>query len=297
MKVGTHSFIDNDRPFVVECFCGSGRLTAAFRQHGFDAFGFDFKNTRLQPETPAVIALDLTLPSDQQLLLELCGHPRITYVHFAPPGGTASRARETVVKNGPVPLRSTALPRGLPDLPARDAARVASANTLYDFVFKVVAQLTANGIMWSIENPHASLFWWFEQARAMDSDSVISDVFFDHCMVGGLRPKRTRWRFFPPTAFGSLQVFCDRSHPHAQWGRAENGKFATAEETVYPELLCNAVVRCVMRFSSWPATLHSLSSAREGLLRRPSCPLISVLLQAFRPVNPALPGSCLSSRT
>ena len=40
------------RPFMIEIFAGSGRLTRALRHRGFDAWAVDWRGRRLQSETP-----------------------------------------------------------------------------------------------------------------------------------------------------------------------------------------------------------------------------------------------------
>ena len=111
---------DIDRPFVLEIFAGSGRLTRALRARGLDAWAVDWRGGRLQRETPAFFLMDATDPKEQKVIMKLLTHPLLLYVHFAPPGGTCSRAREIrlpgVPGGGPQPLRSELHPLGLPDL-------------------------------------------------------------------------------------------------------------------------------------------------------------------------------------
>ena len=47
------------RPFMIEVFAGSGRLTRALRRRGFDAWAVDWRGGRLHPETPAILFLNL----------------------------------------------------------------------------------------------------------------------------------------------------------------------------------------------------------------------------------------------
>ena len=46
---------ENDRPFCVEIFGGSGRLTKALRAEGFDAWSADWKGSKLTLESPACL--------------------------------------------------------------------------------------------------------------------------------------------------------------------------------------------------------------------------------------------------
>ena len=74
-----------DRPFALEIFGGSGRLTRILRDNGLDAWAVDCKTGRLEKETPAFFILDLTTERDQKFCLKLLSHPMLAYVHFAPP--------------------------------------------------------------------------------------------------------------------------------------------------------------------------------------------------------------------
>ena len=80
---------------------------------------------------------------------------------FAPPYGTASRARKIRRHAGPSPklLRSDDFPDGLPDLGSTDAERGRQANLLYEFVATACTQLTERGICWTVENLGNSLMW------------------------------------------------------------------------------------------------------------------------------------------
>jgi len=211
-------------------------------------FGVDWSGNKLLPLCPAVVQLDLTCPLATARLEKLLSHRRLTYVHFAPPCGTASRAREIVLRGScPRPLRSSSAPRGLPNLAEHsplDQLRVDSANKLYDIVAKLAGNLTSRQVVWSIENPRNSLIWWILCVEDLLKFKGSGDVFFAHCMFGGSRPKVTRLRCWPSHAFQSLARLCDNSHVHAPWGRV-GGSFATAQETSYPEGLCKALARAV----------------------------------------------------
>ena len=69
------------------------------RAVGYDAWAVDWRGGRLQRETPAFFLLDATDPKDQLLILRLISHPLLAYVHWAPPCGTCSRAREIPIKD------------------------------------------------------------------------------------------------------------------------------------------------------------------------------------------------------
>ena len=104
-----HVLTDTGRPFILEVFAGSSRLTKELRSAGLDAWAIDWKGGKLLPETPVIIYLNLTIADDIASFRRLLRHPGLMYVHFAPPCGTCSRARGIPLSNGkpgPPPLRS-----------------------------------------------------------------------------------------------------------------------------------------------------------------------------------------------
>jgi hypothetical protein len=89
-----------------------------------------------------------------------------------------------------------------------------------------------------MENPEQSLFWYIPNIISLLVLGV-QDVFFQHCMRGGDRDKRTRLRCFPGSAFQTLSAKCDGKHEHKPWGFDKaSGDFSTAAERVYPWILC-----------------------------------------------------------
>ena len=95
--------------FVIEVFAGTCRLTASLRQLGLrDSFGVD--HILAAP----VLQLDLLKPECLEFIEQIILEDACVYVHFAPPCGTASRARFIRRKgryNPPV-LRTDANPNG-----------------------------------------------------------------------------------------------------------------------------------------------------------------------------------------
>jgi len=251
VQVGKHEVRDTGRPFTLEVFGGSGSFTRALRDVGLDAWSIDYSGGRLASVTPAALLIDLSFDHGQELFGRLLLHPRLAYVHFAPPCGTASRAREIKMKNGPMPLRSDEFPEGLPNLEAtspKEYQRVLAANRLYSFVAASCRTLSARGVPWSIENPASSLFWLVPCTASLVADAATSSVYFHHCMFGGSRPKRTRWAHQPASIFADLARDCNhKAGEHASWGRTAGG-FATAAETVYPDGLCRAAAELVLSF-------------------------------------------------
>jgi len=268
LAVGPFTLQERGRCFMLEVFSGSSRLTACLRKLGHDAWGIDHRKNRFQPLSPAVLDLDLTEPRCQKRVPEMLGHPALAYVHMAPPCGTSSLARSLpIAGGGPKPLRSSEFPRGLPGLEAsapRDFARVSSANALYDFCVVLASKLSEMFVAWSIENPANSIMWDLPGFKGLLDKGSAVDVLFAHCEWGGTRPKRTRWRCFPPGVFEALGRECSGNHTHEPWGKSAQG-FVTADEAAYPEKLCSAVANLVSGFLD-----HSPAPELELVAARPA---------------------------
>ena len=163
------------------------------------------------------------------------------YVHFAPPCGTASRARfiKRRFRYNPPILRSDEFPNGLPDLRPDLRARVAAANKLYDVTQKLCRTCHEQGVFFSIENPGRSFFWDTDSIRAFLAEVPHFRTYFHHCQYGSSRRKLTLLVHNIPT-FEELQAMCDNQHTHEPWGQTATG-WATAEETAYPWELCRAI--------------------------------------------------------
>eukprot|EP00973_Karenia_brevis_P044943 6223854-Karenia_brevis.AAC.1 len=77
---------------------------------GFNALGVDHSKNKDTPQCKA-INIDLTTESGQRILMSLLEERRVVFVHFAPPCGTATRAREIRRKGvDPKPLRTEEFP-------------------------------------------------------------------------------------------------------------------------------------------------------------------------------------------
>ena len=118
--------------YVLEIFCGAGRLCGAIRRLGLsDSLGVD-STVRKNLSAP-ILRLDLTSESSVQLVERMMEQSTFCYIHFGPPCGTVSRARQ-IVKAGqynPAPARSGRFPDGLPHLKDSLKLRVTTANKLY----------------------------------------------------------------------------------------------------------------------------------------------------------------------
>ena len=124
------------------------------------SFGIDhaLKASRRGP----VVQLDLLKSSHQSLLLQWLSSELLVSVWFAPPCGTASRAREIPMspsEHGPPPLRTSDSPDGVSSLSAKELERVQKANCLYSFTTMCCLHLSQLSKPWVVENPSRSLYW------------------------------------------------------------------------------------------------------------------------------------------
>ena len=106
----------NEVPVFVELFAGSCGLSKSMLQRGFQVIAVDHAANAHIPKV-RVLPMDLRTHDSWLFLREVCLMRNVTWVHIAPPCGTALRARD--IQPGPPPLRSVAYPWGLPDLPER----------------------------------------------------------------------------------------------------------------------------------------------------------------------------------
>ena len=123
-------------------------MTATVRKLGLrDAFGIDhIIHQRLR--CPA-IKLDLFTDEGLCLYYKCLDEDHLAWVHFAPPCGTSTRARN-IVKPGqynPPPLRSRE-PDGMASMPMQFRGRVRSANQLYGTNIQVTWVIATS--FWSI---------------------------------------------------------------------------------------------------------------------------------------------------
>ena len=231
-----------DPPGALEIFCGQALMTKELQRAGFEAIGIDHKGNKDSPLAKTVW-LDLATKSGQLQFWDYIRTGRVRYVHFAPPCGTASRARE-VRRRGidPKPLRSAEFPDGLPNLCGPDRDRVRVANLLYKFTAEAVVRLEERGIAWSIENPSNSWMWsttWFSELEKLRLSSSspfhFSRVSFHMCMWGGKRPKLTVL-IYSGLDLSTLKATCDDSHEHLPGGMLTDGSAssATALKRNYP---------------------------------------------------------------
>lgn len=205
--------------FILEICAGSARLTKAARNQGFKGLAFDHSDNR----SCGIEICNIELADPQQLqdLLEFItveAH-RIAAIWIAPSCGTASRARERPLPgqvSGPKPLRSSNQPDQLDGLSGVDKLKVEKANQLYDSVSVIALRADSLDICVGIENPSNARFWDTTRIQSLRAKLGENFVKFHNCAHGGKRDKLTSvWQ--SQHVFDSLQLFCDRKHPHDPW--------------------------------------------------------------------------------
>lgn len=234
---------------VLELFCGTAGLSASFKRLGLDVVSVD----KTKPKAPKALVtkIDLTLVSNQLLVLSWIRNPRVKAVFMAPPCGTASAARNIQSKNDPLlpqPMRTKDFPDGLPDLKNLDFLRVQQSNVLYDFSATVFYLCCELGKLCMCENPRDSLYWdttpWLERQHQTTDCAQCHQA----CAYGSSRPKWTKLLAnFPEVQH--IDAVCDGKHKHEPWGfQVNNGKriYATTLEVHYPLALCDKIAATFM---------------------------------------------------
>ena len=79
--------------FLLDLFCGTAGVAAAFRSLGGDALGMDHLVDKRRVKGP-VAKVDLAQRASQDNILKWIVHGKVDGVMLAPPCGTSSRARE-----------------------------------------------------------------------------------------------------------------------------------------------------------------------------------------------------------
>ena len=181
-----------------------------------------------------ILQLDLLKPECLAFVEKIIREEACVYVHFAPPCGTSSRARFIQRKgryNPPV-LRTDAHPNGIAGLSPTNAAKVASANQLYEITQHVCRLCHALGVLYSVENPARSFMWYTTHFAKFLQEVPHFCTYFHHCMYGSARRKHTCLVHNIATV-KSMELLCNNDHAHEPWGHTDHG-WATAQETAYP---------------------------------------------------------------
>ena len=105
----------------VESFCGKGTLSKRPRAKQFQVISVDHVASKGIP----ILRSDIGKVDQCKVLEELLMLDKVLYVHFAPPCGTSSAARN--LQPGPPPLRPVDFPMGLPNLSFVQRQRVRKA--------------------------------------------------------------------------------------------------------------------------------------------------------------------------
>ena len=233
----------------VEIFCGTGRLTCEIRKLGLaSSVGVDASiHSKV---VAATLKIDLLKPGADELFDQFFVNPNVVYIHFAPPCGTASRARciQRKGRYNPPVTRSEAFPDGVQTLEGTLLARVKAANLLYRKTSAWVAKAYSLGIMTSVENPGRSFMWLTSHYRKCIDKLPLWRTFFHHCCYGGQRAKLTQLHHSVPELC-NLSLTCpgeSQTHVHLPWGRSGN-TWATSEETAYPIPLCQVWASLICR--------------------------------------------------
>ena len=192
-----------------------------------------------------VMKLDLCSKEGRSLLKGLLENPDVFWVHWAPPCGTFSRAREIKRRGAPKPLRNMQFVKGFPVLRSMaDRVRVRSANALVELMTQWCKKLSARGVCWSIENPSNSLLWAYPGLHDMVLQAHV--VHLHACMFGSARKKATAL-VSNRSWFRRSGIECSGDHPHASWGKTKaKGRtvWATSTESAYTPELSHAWASC-----------------------------------------------------
>ena len=218
-------------------------MSKRLRQKCFQVLSVDHVGSKGIP----VLRIDIGIESQRRVLEELLKLDKIIYVHFAPPCGTASAARQ--IQPGPPPLRSVHFPMGLPDLTFVQHQRVQRAIFLYQWTYKLVLVLHEKGVAWSIENPASSLMWITDPfLHLLQCIPNLIAFSFHTCMFAAPRKKDTALWTSVKQLRQHLERKCDNNHQHLRWGKTATG-FATAEECAYNDTLCAAWAEAIYDFA------------------------------------------------
>ncbi len=207
--------------------------TAAFQRLGFSS-AVAVDNTQPKFSHASVIALDLTSPDHQSLVMEWLRHDRPVAVFMTPPCGTCSFAHNILLENGPSaprPLRSTAQPDGLQGLSYNERLRVSQAKFQHDFCQQVFELCTQLNKPCMVENPRTQPLHMYQAQQA--------------CACGGKRPK---WSHLAATfrQVTMINRVCDGLHHHEPWGKVTSESkqvFAANLEAHYPQKLCDTIAQ------------------------------------------------------
>ena len=258
-----------NRPlFLLDLFCGTAGVAAAFRSLGGDALGIDHMVDKRRVKGP-VAKVDLDKKDGQRTILNWIRESKVDACMLAPPCGTSSRAREIPLPRSsnlrggrqPTPLRSNTWPNGLPQLRGVAKIKVQAANRLYQFTRDVIDACIEANIPFICENPKRSLMWLTTPFR--DLHHTCRSQFVHARMYGSRRRKSTG--LLMNFEANNLKSECDGLHQHLPWGLVTSAdgaskQFSTSLETEYPHLFCKQLaVAFAERLQKLGKPLHTSS--------------------------------------
>ena len=236
----------NRNLFLLDVFCGTAGVAAAFQSLGGEALGIDHLVDKRRVKGP-VAKVDLSKKAGQDTVIKWIQERKIDGVMLAPPCGTLSRGREIPLPKKlrwrcgmqPEPLRSDAWPNGLPHLKGIAQLKVKAANKLYAFTGRVIKACMDANIPFICENPRRSLMWNTDAFCDLPEGCLFQCI--HACMYVSKRRKSTA--LLMNFTAENLKKECGNSHEHLPWGMvdAKDGaglKFSTSLETEYPGPLC-----------------------------------------------------------
>ena len=235
-------------------------IRAMFCQHGWECEDFDVVNGEDQ---------DLTRDDLWTKLLVRIKSGAFQFIVLGPPCSTFSRARER--QPGPRPLRSAALPYGLPREELTEPERKELKQGNFFMLMAAAACRAAHevGTPGVLENPepvdgHASAFL-FDEWRSLAQTQGVTTINFDQCKLGAETAKPTRLLVWGVDLSSIQQVRCDHPHrcwawsdaqgrPRRSWGphpplvgrRRGNGEYATKAAAAYPAELNKRLVEAAV---------------------------------------------------
>ena len=235
--------VDEDQPFFVEVFSGSGRLSAAVRRHGIKVYEIDITQ---QGGRQDVHKKDIFAK-----LLAWINHPLCLGMWFGFPCGTFSAARRH--DGGPPPLRGHG-PKdiwGLPEVTGINLQRVRSANKLLRRMDELMKACAKAGLPFYLENPLRSKIWITPQILKWIRAKGTTLTQFDYCQFGQEWMKPTQILSFnnrnfcatlgkqcKPTWVDGKSICSRTGKPHvALKGKEASGKYKTATACPYPQEL------------------------------------------------------------
>ena len=135
---------------------------------------------------------------------------------------TKSRAHEIPVHfadghPGPQPLSSAEFPKGLPNLPSRDAARVQRDNFAAGFVLDEIHDLAQRGGATVRENPGRNLHWELPRGKDLMDTGLYYDTEYSACVLQSARCKYQRLRHNVWEITQWPRTMCAHTHLPQEW--------------------------------------------------------------------------------